>query len=205
MHTFIDAYLNLIFFFFYLCAFIFNFTFQKTLLDFFEIKRSAFRDTPGAGEDKSVALGKGASTPKRSLFNVKKKKKVVKAKRIEFIIAPPSKDKKKRLAQLASIAAAAKAKNMIYMDDLYYPPDKLSRSANNANLDEAKVKGLSKSNLKTFLAFKEMNSRGKYPPIKVVSDDIEGFVVHADDNIPKHSIITEYCGVVESLVRDITR
>ncbi|KAL1832666.1 hypothetical protein ACET3Z_002317 [Daucus carota] len=58
-------------------------------------------------------------------------------------------------------------------------------------------KVLSKENLRTVAKCKEMHKRGKCPPLKVVYDAHEGFVVQADGPIKPMTFITEYVGDVD--------
>ena len=86
-----------------------------------------------------------------------------------FVVIPPSKKEEDRLQQMISIASACRAKRMIYSDELYYPETRgVYRHMNKATLDQHHpIQKLSLANLAAFSRYKEMCSRGFYPPIEV--------------------------------------
>ncbi len=78
-------------------------------------------------------------------------------------------------------------------------PAGVSAADNDVTRCTTKFQPLSKVRRDVFDRFKAMQSMGLYPPIRVTKNDIEGFIVVADDRIKKGSLITEYTGVVQTL------
>jgi len=56
---------------------------------------------------------------------------------------------------------------------------------------------MDKVNIEIFCKFKEMTRNGNYPPVMVEEDKNQGFIVRADENIPKMTLIAEYVGEVD--------
>lgn len=49
-------------------------------------------------------------------------------------------------------------------------------------------------NLVIFKKFKELTRSGNYAPVIVEEDKNQGFIVRADDDIPRLTLISEYVG-----------
>jgi len=56
---------------------------------------------------------------------------------------------------------------------------------------------MDKDNLAIFKKFKEMTRNGDYAPVVVEEDKLQGFVVRADEDIPRLTLIAEYVGQVD--------
>jgi hypothetical protein len=114
-----------------------------------------------------------------------------------FKLPEPIQDPELWTRSLASIAAAAKYCGMeCYTESLVYEGT-VSESMNDVSLD--KVQGLSKVNLDIFEKFKSNLKMGIYPPVEVVYDVNIGFLVKALVKIPKHTIVAEYIGAVNTI------
>ncbi len=56
---------------------------------------------------------------------------------------------------------------------------------------------MDKANIAIFKQFKEMTRSGNYAPVMVEEDKNQGFIVRADDDIPRLTLIAEYVGDVD--------
>jgi hypothetical protein len=56
---------------------------------------------------------------------------------------------------------------------------------------------MDRENVLLFKKFKEMTRNGDYAPVIVEEDKIQGFVVRADEDIPRLTLISEYVGEVD--------
>ena len=117
--------------------------------------------------------------------------------RYHFKLPDPIQDPILWTRSLASIAAAAKYCGMNdYTETLVYESD-VPESMNDASLEN--VQRLSKVNLDLFQKYKSNLIVGIYPPVEIVYDMNIGFLVKALMKIPRHTIISEYIGAINTI------
>ena len=92
-----------------------------------------------------------------------------------------------------NLFAILKKIRMTFNDDLVY--DDVKPNMNNS-LIESNIYELSKDNKQIYDEFKCYSKRGLYPPVQIVYDTIQGYVVEASDSIEKNTLICEYAGDV---------
>nr|XP_017251377.1 PREDICTED: probable Histone-lysine N-methyltransferase ATXR5 [Daucus carota subsp. sativus] len=109
----------------------------------------------------------------------------------------PSNNPERRKMQMETLHSALKGKKLEFSNELTYPQSMAPRHANQSKFETDNMQVLSKENLRTVAKCKEMHKRGKCPPLKVVYDAHEGFVVQADGPIKPMTFITEYVGDVD--------
>lgn len=94
-----------------------------------------------------------------------------------------------------SLVRALLVKNIEFNDDLCYSDPECPQSMNNSSLEPG-VQTISDYNRKVYYKFKEKTRRFDYPPLEVVDDEIQGFIVRSTDDIPALTLICEYSGEV---------
>merc|ERR1712224_245761 len=77
------------------------------------------------------------------------------------------------------------------------------RSCNQAYLESGQLTEMHEGNQMTVMVAKRMWETGNCPPIRIEYDKRQGFVVVADDDIKKYTLICEYVGRVDFLCRHI--
>ena len=64
------------------------------------------------------------------------------------------------------------------------------------------VPEISKQSYEQYVFFKQRLEFGIVPPLRVVYDSLEGFTVEAAADLPYHSLLCEYTGQVNFIVRE---
>ena len=118
-----------------------------------------------------------------------------------LILPVPLSDPKIFCRTLATMVAAMTYCGMEnYNENLVYDSKNgVTESMNDPQLDLEKVGPLNKLTLGAFARYKENLKEGAYPPIRIAYDDNTGFTVQAMAVMPRHTIITEYVGVVTTV------
>ncbi|GLU21292.1 hypothetical protein SLE2022_374380 [Rubroshorea leprosula] len=160
---------------------------QTKIIEFFRIQR-----TKESIKNQSEDTLKKRRRPS-SIGRLKKKRKL--------LAYNPTEDPQRRLEQMASLATALKASRTKFSNELTYRPAMAPRSANFAALERGGMQVLSKEDTETLNLCKRMMQRGECPPLMVVFDSNEGFTVQADRFIRDLTIITEYVGDVDYLMK----
>lgn len=105
----------------------------------------------------------------------------------------------RRVQQMSALASALEEKNIEFVEELQYS-EACPITRNNASDDvSGGVQPMTKTNLATFMRFKDMLRDGLTPPVMVVLDPVQGFVVEADAAIPDRTLICEYVGEVATV------
>lgn len=91
-----------------------------------------------------------------------------------------------------SLLEALKEKGLHFCDDLKFPQGKI----NIPKKVLESIQKLSKENEFTFAEFKVGSRNFNYGPVVVEKMEPQGFIVRATRNIPSHTIISEYVGLI---------
>ncbi|XP_066334469.1 probable Histone-lysine N-methyltransferase ATXR5 [Miscanthus floridulus] len=124
---------------------------------------------------------------------------VMHKKRRRILPFVPSEDGARRLKQLASLASALTTSKKEFCNELTYMPNMAPRSSNLARLEVGGIQVLHKEDKESLELCRTMQKRGKFPPLLVVFDSQEGFIVQADGNIKDMTFLAEYSGDVDYL------
>uniref|UniRef100_A0A7N0TDW0 SET domain-containing protein n=1 Tax=Kalanchoe fedtschenkoi TaxID=63787 RepID=A0A7N0TDW0_KALFE len=108
-------------------------------------------------------------------------------------------DQGRRLNQLKSLAVALIASGSRFTEELIFSPGMAIKSANNVNLESSQTQVLHKADREILSQCKNMLKSGECPPLLVVSDPVQGYIVQADETIKDLTFICEYTGEVDYL------
>ncbi|KAL3684586.1 hypothetical protein R1sor_002608 [Riccia sorocarpa] len=151
---------------------------QTKIIDFFRIEKFS-----GAPESKKRRRNSGNLTlSKRSR---------------KLAVHNPSKDPDRLLEQMRSLATALTTSNILYSDELTYPPGCAPRESNDASLEIGGMQEMSKDDRAAYELSKRMWREGQVAPLIVKHDPGQGFVVEADSAIKDMTIVAEYIGDVD--------
>ena len=101
-----------------------------------------------------------------------------------------------------SLFRALEVKNILFSDDLVYIDKDCPESMNNSLL-EPDIKEIAYYNKEIYYKFKERSRKGEYPPVEIIDDPIQRFIVKAIDDISMNTLICEYTGEVTLLRKKI--
>ncbi|GLJ55843.1 hypothetical protein SUGI_1199130 [Cryptomeria japonica] len=158
---------------------------QTKIIDFFRIRRSS--------QDLHPLHQESRKRRRRSTAVIVSKKK---RRLLPFV---PTKDLKRRLQQMGSLATALTSSGVEFSNELTYMPGMAPRSANQAALEKGGMQIMPREDKAALEFCQAMYKRGEWPPLMVVYDSLEGFTVEADHFIKDLTIITEYVGDVDHL------
>ncbi|KNB42857.1 histone-lysine n-methyltransferase [Blastocystis sp. subtype 4] len=115
----------------------------------------------------------------------------------------PSTDPNKIKLQHVALASAMSQQGIAYSNELVYR-EGCPKSMNSMKFDEQRhlLKEMSKGDRAVYDATLKMNREGFMAPVIVREDDIQGFIVIADEIIRKDTYITEYIGEVDILAKN---
>ncbi|ONK57528.1 uncharacterized protein A4U43_C09F1420 [Asparagus officinalis] len=166
---------------------------QKKILDFFRIQKCS-------GEISEMAEGKWVSSSQDCKKRRRRSMPLAMYKRRRRILPYiPTRDPRRRLEQMGTLATALTALNMKFSNDLTYMPGMAPKSANQAILEKGGMQVLAREDKETLDLCRIMYKRGECPPLIVVFDSLEGYTVQADGDIKDMTFITEYTGDVDYL------
>ncbi|KAL2652870.1 hypothetical protein R1flu_020998 [Riccia fluitans] len=109
----------------------------------------------------------------------------------------PSKDPRRLLEQMRSLATALTTSNIEYSDELTYPLGCAPRESNDASLEVGGMQEMNKDDRAAYELSKQMWREGQVAPLIVTHDPGQGFVVEADSPIKDMTIVAEYTGDVD--------
>ncbi|KAK8796499.1 hypothetical protein WA538_005706 [Blastocystis sp. DL] len=115
----------------------------------------------------------------------------------------PSTDIEKIKLQHVALASAMSQQGIEYSNELVYRKG-CPASMNRVKYDEQRhlLKEMSKSDRIVYDATIKLNKEGFMAPVMVQEDDIQGFIVVADEVIKEDTLITEYIGEVDILSKN---
>ncbi|CAM6089130.1 unnamed protein product [Calypogeia fissa] len=154
---------------------------QKKIIDFFRIQKLPY-GIPFSEAKKRRRNSGGLTIPKKSR---------------NLVLHTPTKDLRRRLEQMASLATALTSAGVTFSDELTYLSGLAPRASNCASLEKGGMQVMRKEDKATFDLSKAMCRSGQWPPLMVTHDPLEGFVVEADSSIRDLTIIAEYTGDVD--------
>jgi len=112
----------------------------------------------------------------------------------------PKSDKKDDKIFITTFERALNDKNIKYEENLVFE----TYDKNNPSNSE-QIQKLPKPAVKIYKEFKDRIEGKKYAPLKLVKDDIQGWKVESTKPIKKHTLISEYGGVVRENTSEIKK